>query len=108
MPPELQLDNPFAGFLEESPSGFRANLFARPEVTGSLARQQFYQTQVDDLFNLFQGRLGEQIRAGGAPNLTGEQFLNQTDLNRRFMAQTPTQRGLGTAQFAPVARTSFF
>ena len=101
-------ETPFLGFLEESPSGFRANLFSRPEVTGSLARQRFYQNQVDDLFNLFQGRLGEQIRSGGIPNLTGEQFLNQTDLNRRFMAQTPAQRGLGTTQFAPVARRSFF
>ena len=112
MPPTIDLfapgNNPFAEFLEEGEAGFRANLFARAAATGSQARERFFQRDVQNLFNIFTGRLGEQIRAGGPPNTTGEQFLNEIDLNRRFLSFAPASRGQGTAALAPATRTSFF
>ena len=102
-------NNPFAGFLEDSPEGFRANFFSRPGTRGSANRTQFFQREFENIQNQFLGQLGAQIRAGGQPNTTGEQFLNEFDFNRTLALAAPAQRGQGfQSRFAPTTRSFFF
>ena len=99
--------NPFESFLEDAPEGFRARFFGRPETRGTPARARFFQSQFDEIQNLFLGRLGAQIEAGGQPDLRGGEFLDQLDLNQFFLSQSPFFRGALTSRFNPRARFIF-
>lgn len=96
--------NPFAGFLEDAPEGFRANFFSRLGTRGTPMRSRFFQNEFQNIQNQFLGALGAQIRGGQQPTLTGEQFLNQFDFNRAFLGAPPAMRGQFGSRFAPRTR----
>ncbi len=89
-----QTSNPFIDFLEEEPNlPFQAAL-QRGNLTPN--QLQFFQGQRKNIFDRFEGLLGNQIQQGQLPNLRFNDFINDFDFNREFQLAPPSQRPGGS------------
>lgn len=103
----MQPFNAFQDFLEFDETGQRANFFSRPGTRGTPTRSRFFENRFSTIQNQFLGALGAQIRGGEAPTLSFENFLNDFNFNREFLAAPPASRGQFPSRFAPRTRTFF-
>ncbi len=95
-------------FLEEDDPA--ALFFARVnQLAGSPTQQRQLTNLLGDVQNRFRGLQGRQVLEGGLPTATFNQFLGGDfpefgGLQEFFGRLSPTQRGQGISQFAPVTR----
>lgn len=97
-------NNPFADLLDEQPRlAFESHLndiFGGNRRRRRSARNLFPEVQAQ-----FMGRLGSQIRKGGAPTLRFNDFLEGADIEGRYGSMSPMERGENTQRyFAPRLR----
>lgn len=88
----MTMQNPWAGFLEEEPkTGYFSygDRFAGP--SGSQRQGNFFQNQFNNIYDLYLGRLGTQIRQGLAPTEKWNDFLGGFDFNKWYRDQTTAQ-----------------
>ena len=69
--------NPFEEFLEEERNLPFQSALQRGNLTPN--QMQFFQNQRQNIFNEFEGLLGQQIQRGEAPNLKFTDFINNFD-----------------------------
>jgi hypothetical protein len=105
--PDLQGDFPFLEFLQEDPQ--LAYLSAMPEGLRG-GQKRFAQSQFQNMLSQFGTALGRQTRAGEFPAL---QFTNPDfgftpeRIRQQLFSFSPSQRGFGTARFAPPVEFQF-
>lgn len=85
-----QTPNVFQDFLEEEPNLAFQSALQRGNLTPN--QLQFFQSQRNNIFDRFEGLLGQQIQQGELPNLRFNDFINDFDFNREFQLTPQSQR----------------
>ena len=104
---KLRGDFPFLEFLAEDPQV--AYLSAMPEGLRG-GQRRFAQSQFQNMLSQFGTALGMQARGGERPTL---QFTNPDfgftpeRIRQQLFSFSPSQRGFGTARFAPPVEFQF-
>jgi hypothetical protein len=98
-------DFPFQRYLQDEPelSYFSA-------IPGGLrgGQRRFAQSQFQEMLNQFTGKLGQQAREGVArPTLQYQDFFTPERIRQQLFSFSPSQRGFGTARFAPPVEFQF-
>lgn len=65
----------------------------------------FFQNQRQNIFDRFEGLLGQDILSGRAPDRRFTDFIDTFNFGQEFQQATPQQRGQNEARFNP--RTTF-
>ena len=102
-------DNPYDDWMEQNP---RVPYFSFQKQWGgeqaSPNQRRFYQNSFGDVYDEYLGRLGQQIRGGGAPTERFSSFLEQYPFTERYTQMPPEATGRGnTSRFAPRAKYAF-
>jgi hypothetical protein len=103
-PHSPQKDFPFQRFLEEVPE---ASYFSAIPKGLKGGQRRFAQSQFQDMLNQFAGELGQQIRGGKRPTLQFTDVFTPERIRQNLFSFSPSQRGFGTARFAPPVEFQF-
>ena len=102
----------FGSFWQEYvlPAAPEAAYFSAEPFKGgySPVAQQYWGGQYGDVTNAYVGYIGQEARAGRAPENTFLDFLEQYPWTERYTAMSPSMRPGGrTSRFAPATRYVF-
>ena len=91
-------DGNWLDFLEDKPE---AGYFSYQNQWRTPNQKKYYQNQFQEIQNEYLGRLGQQLRSGGAPTEKFTDFLGQFPWTLRFMQLPPSMRGDNPSLFNP-------
>jgi hypothetical protein len=97
-------DFPFQQFLTDVPgAAFQSALPS--ELKGK--RRRFAQSQFQNLMDQFLGEQGAMVRGGMMPQLPAGDWFTPERIRRELFSFSPSERGFGTARFAPPVEFQF-
>uniref|UniRef100_A0A6M3IZL7 Uncharacterized protein n=1 Tax=viral metagenome TaxID=1070528 RepID=A0A6M3IZL7_9ZZZZ len=85
------------GFLEQNPDIYYQGMI--PKGTPGFA--DYWRRQSGNVWNQYQGALGQQVLGGGVPNMMFGDFLNQYPFAKYWSELSPASRGINMGALSP-------